>query len=223
MARGKNSTAQLAPPSAPEEREDSSDDEQEVARMPRGMKLSAPKLANGTKLTLSLIRAFLNDMDNMFFQYQVKNMRLKIMFIANHIEHEALKDWLVTATEERTWDELKVAFIHKALPLDFAFTTEQHIRHSHQGNHDYATWASGLRASQLQLGQTALSNIKFIKILLFNMDPQLSVVLRQNDLLLGTGLHQDDLDYVAASKAALPKLKTLSYKVFERLAQSQWN
>ncbi|SGZ27952.1 BQ5605_C026g10227 [Microbotryum silenes-dioicae] len=159
--------------------------------MPRGLKLSAPKLANGTKLTLSSIRAFLNDMDNMFFQYQVKNMPLKIMFIANHIEHETLKDWLVTATEERTWDKLKVAFIRKALPLDFAFKQS--------------------------------SDIEFIKVLLFNMDPQLSVVLQQNDLLLGTGLHQDDLDYVAASKAVPPKLKTLSYEAFERLASSEWN
>ncbi|SGZ16663.1 BQ5605_C020g09054 [Microbotryum silenes-dioicae] len=188
-----------------------------------GLKLSAPKLANGTKLTLSSIRMFLNNMDNMFFQYQVKNMPLKIMFIANHIEHKTLKDWLVTATEECTWDKLKVAFICKALPLDFAFTTEQVICPSHQGNSDYSTWASGVRASQLQPGQTTLSNIEFIKVLLFNMDPQLSVVLRQNDLLLGTGLHQDDLDYVAASKAALPKLKMLSYEAFERLASSQWN
>ncbi|SCZ88566.1 BZ3500_MvSof-1268-A1-R1_Chr2-1g04495 [Microbotryum saponariae] len=55
------------------------------------------------------------------------------------------------------------------------------------------------------------------------MDTQLSVVLRQNDLLINTGLHQDDLDYVAASKAGLAKPKAVSYEAFERLARSQWN
>ncbi|SGY38977.1 BQ5605_C003g02116 [Microbotryum silenes-dioicae] len=241
MARGKN--AQVASPPVSNRQDQTvelSSDEEPVLKMPKGLKLIAPKLTNGP-LTLASIRAFLTDMDNLFIRHGVSDMGFKIMFIQNHVEHDHLKDWLVSSTEDRTWDEFKVAMVRKALPLDFAFDTEKQIRHSKalpldfafdtekqirhskQRNMDYPTWASGLRALQLQLGQAALSDAEFIKILLFNMDAQLSVVLRQNDLLTNTGLHQDDLDYVAASKAGLPRAKAVSYEAFERLARSQWN
>ncbi|SGY11848.1 BQ5605_C011g06292 [Microbotryum silenes-dioicae] len=223
MARGKN--AQVASPPVSNRQDQTaklSSDEESVLKMPKGLKLIAPKLTNGP-LTLASIRAFLTDMDNLFIQHGVSDMGFKIMFIQNHVKHDHLKDWLVSSTEDRTWDEFKVAMVRKALPLDFAFDTEKQIRHSKQWNMDYPTWASGLRALQLQLGQAALSNAEFIKILLFNMDAQLSVVLRQNDLLANTGLHQDNLDYIAASKAGLPRAKAVSYEAFERLARSQWN
>ncbi|SGY12772.1 BQ5605_C011g06597 [Microbotryum silenes-dioicae] len=201
MARGKNAQVALPPLSNQQDQTaELSSDEKLVLKMPKGLKLIAPKLTNGP-LTLASIRAFLTDMDNLFIQHGVSIMGFKIMFIQNHVEHDYLKDWLVSSTEDRTWDEFKVVMVRKALPLDFAFDTEK----------------------QLQLGQPALSDAEFIKILLFNMDAQLSVVLRQNDLLTNTGLHQDDLDYVAASKAGLPRAKVVSYEAFERLARSQWN
>ncbi|SGY55499.1 BQ5605_C006g04035 [Microbotryum silenes-dioicae] len=205
MARGKN--AQVASPPVSTRQDQTaelSSDEEPVLKMPKGLKLIAPKLTNGP-LTLASIRAFLTNMDNLFIRHGVSNMGFKIMFIQNHVEHDHLKDWLVSSTEDRTWDEFKVAMVRKALPLDFAFDTEKQIRHSKQRNMDYPTDA------------------EFIKIPLFNMDAQLSVVLRQNDLLANTGLHQDDLDYVAASKAGLPRAKAVSYEAFERLARSQWN
>ncbi|SGY12017.1 BQ5605_C011g06360 [Microbotryum silenes-dioicae] len=185
MARAKKATAQ-PPPALQPDKPGSSDDEEETVTMPKGLKLNAPKLASDTTLTLASVRAYLNDMDNLFTQYKVTGMRFKVMFITHHIEQEWLKDWCGSATEDRTWDEFKVAFLRKALPLDFADTS-------------------------------------FIKVLLFNMDPQLSVILRQDDLLLKTGMHTDNLDYVVASKTALPKPKTISYKAFERLARSKWN
>ncbi|SGY81042.1 BQ5605_C009g05445 [Microbotryum silenes-dioicae] len=222
MARAKKATAQPPPALQPDE-PGSSDDEEETVTMPKGLKLNAPKLASDTTLTLASVRAYLNDMDNLFTQYKVTGMRFKVMFITHHIEQEWLKDWCGSATEDRTWDEFKVAFLRKALPLDFAYATEKAIRHSKQRLTDYTSWASGLRASQLQLGQAAFSDTSFIKVLLFNMDPQLSVILRQDDLLLNTGMHTDDLDYVVASKTALPKPKTISYEAFERLARSKWN
>ncbi|SCZ91578.1 BZ3500_MvSof-1268-A1-R1_Chr1-2g01501 [Microbotryum saponariae] len=223
MTMGRKS-AQTAPAPAPmpTHHDESSSNEERVMTMPKGLKLIAPKLANGP-LTLASIRAFLTDMDNLFMHHGVNDMGFKVMFIQNHVEHDHLKNWLVSLTEDRTWDEFKVALVRKALPLDFAFDTEKQIKHLRQRNTEYTTWASGLRALQLQLGQAALSDAEFIKILLFNMDTQLSVVLRQNDLLINTGLHQDDLDYIAASKAGLAKPKVVSYEVFERLARSQWN
>ncbi|SCV73691.1 BQ2448_6121 [Microbotryum intermedium] len=118
-------------------------------------------------------------------------MAFKVMFIQNHVENEEPNDWLVSSTEERTWDEFKVAMVRKALPLAFAFDTEKRIRQSKQGQLDYSTWASGLRALHLQLRSAALSDMEFLRILLFNMDPQLSTFLRQNELLINTGLHQD--------------------------------
>ncbi|SGY96177.1 BQ5605_C036g11548 [Microbotryum silenes-dioicae] len=222
MARAKKATAQPPPALQPDE-PGSSDDKEETVTMPKGLKLNAPKLASDTTLTLASVRAYLNDMDNLFTQYKVTGMRFKVMFITHHIEQEWLKDWCGSATEDCTWDEFKVAFLRKALPLDFAYTTEKAIRHSKQRLTDYTSWASGLRASQLQLGQAAFSDTSFIKVLLFNMDPQLSVILRQDDLLLNTGMHTDDLDYVVASKTALPKPKTILYEAFERLARSKWN
>ncbi|KDE02105.1 hypothetical protein MVLG_07319, partial [Microbotryum lychnidis-dioicae p1A1 Lamole] len=198
MACAKKATAQPPPALQPDE-PGSSDDKEETVTMPKGLKLNAPKLASDTTLTLASVRAYLNDMDNLFTQYKVTGMRFK----------EWLKDWCGSATEDRTWDEFKVAFLRKALPLDFAYATEKSIRHSKQRLTDYTSWASGLRASQLQLGQAAFSDTSFIKVLLFNMDPQLSVILRQGDLLLNTGMHTDDLDYVVASKTALPKPKTI--------------
>ncbi|SGY11860.1 BQ5605_C011g06298 [Microbotryum silenes-dioicae] len=222
MARAKKATAQPLPALQPDE-PGSSDDEEETVMMPKGLKLNAPKLASDTTLTLASVRAYLNDMDNLFTQYKVISMRFKVMFITHHIEQEWLKDWCGSATEDRTWDEFKVAFLRKALPLDFAYATEKAIRHSKQCLMDYTSWASGLRASQLQLGQAAFSDTSFIKVLLFNMDPQLSVILRQDDLLLKTGMHTDNLDYVVASKTALPKPKTILYEAFERLARLKWN
>ncbi|SGY26736.1 BQ5605_C018g08765 [Microbotryum silenes-dioicae] len=223
MARGKNAQVALPPVSNRQDQTaELSSDEEPVLKMSQGLKLIASKLTNGP-LTLASIRAFLTDMDNLFIRHGVSDMGFKIMFIQNHVEHDHLKDWLVSSTEDRTWDEFKVAMVRKALPLDFAFDTEKQIRHSKQRNMDYPTCASGLCALQLQLGQAALSDAEFIKILLFNMDAQLSVVLRQKDLLANTGLHQDDLDYVAASKAGLPRAKAVSYEAFERLARSQWN
>ncbi|SGY26784.1 BQ5605_C018g08788 [Microbotryum silenes-dioicae] len=222
MARAKKATAQPPPALQPDE-PGSSDDEEETVTMPKGLKLNAPKLASDTTLTLASVQAYLNDMDNLFTQYKVTGMRFKVMFITHHIEQEWLKDWCGSVTEDCTWDEFKVAFLRKALPLDFAYATEKAIRHSKQRLTDYTSWASGLWASQLQLGQAAFSDTSFIKVLLFNMDPQLSVILRQDHLLLNTGMHTDDLDYVVALKTALPKPKTISYEAFERLARSKWN
>ncbi|KDE02309.1 hypothetical protein MVLG_07124 [Microbotryum lychnidis-dioicae p1A1 Lamole] len=177
MARGKKAQGKPPPVSNQQEQTaESSLDEEPVLTKPKGLKLITPKLTNGT-LTLASIRAFLTDMDNLFIRHGVSDMGFKIMLIQNHVEHDHLKDWLVSSTEDRTWDKFKVAM--------------------------------------LQLGQAALGDAEFIKILLFNMDTQLSVVLRQNDLLVNTGLHQDNLDYIAASKAGLAKPEAVSYEAFK--------
>ncbi|SGZ31353.1 BQ5605_C044g12155 [Microbotryum silenes-dioicae] len=201
MAHGKK--AQGVPPPVSNQQDQtakSSLDEEPVLTKPKGLKLITPKLTNGT-LTLASIRAFLTDMDNLFIRHGVSDMGFKIMLIQNHVEHDHLKDWLVSSTEDHTWDKFKVAM--------------KQIRDSKQRNMDYPTRALGLCALQLQLGQAALGDAEFIKILLFNMDTQLSVVLRQNDLLVNTGLHQDNLDYIAASKAGLAKPEAVSYEAFK--------
>jgi hypothetical protein len=49
-------------------------------------------------------------------------------------------------------------------------------------------WMTEMRSVQLEVGTGALSNVRLVEELLFNMDPELRRELRRDVILKGTGL-----------------------------------
>ncbi|GAA5879222.1 hypothetical protein JCM16303_003124 [Sporobolomyces ruberrimus] len=93
----------------------------------------------------------------------------------------------------KSWETFVKEFKREAFPRDYVWETEREIRNSRQKEKNYGEWSARLRNLQQTIGSVVLTDREFIKTLLYNMDEELSVFLRQHPILTNTGLHEDDL------------------------------
>ncbi|GAA5920998.1 hypothetical protein JCM5296_000444, partial [Sporobolomyces johnsonii] len=134
----------------------------------------------------------------LFFRSKsVKEDEDKIAYVGAGLGHfPELHNWYLssaTTHEAKKYDDFLLQLQKRALPRDFVWEAKGRIRTSRQGERDYEEWADEMRTEHLALTEKVLSGRDFVECLLYGMDVELSIVLRQGTALKGSGLHQDEL------------------------------
>ncbi|GAA5921705.1 hypothetical protein JCM1841_007097 [Sporobolomyces salmonicolor] len=111
----------------------------------------------------------------------------------------------------------------KALPRDYVWETKGRIRRAKQDGHDYEDWSTAMRTEHLALTEAVMSTKDFVECLLYGMDPELSVVLRNGVALKNSGFHQDDMANLAFPSTTPPcYATTVDYAEFDAEARNEW-
>lgn len=129
--------------------------------------------------------------------------------------------------QEESYESFKAALLSFALPYDFIWKKKKALRLCMQEGQDLGSWMSEMRKQQLEIGGAVMSEKELVGELLFNMDEELSALLRKNPALRTTGYHQADLATLGLCKPSvadlLPaKIGNISYADFEAIALSEW-
>lgn len=122
---------------------------------------------------------------------------------AGLVNVEELSAWFQQDLEQHItskWDDFLAAFLVRAMPPDFVWERRMRIRESKQGSKDVREWMTEMRSVQLEVGTGALSDVRLVEGLLFNMDPELRRELRRDAILKGTGLTESEMDTLGLAR-----------------------
>ncbi|GAA5882921.1 hypothetical protein JCM3774_000948 [Rhodotorula dairenensis] len=139
-----------------------------------------------------------------------------------------LKSWY-NANEDRCeamkYDDFVAELHRRALPRNYVWDAKASIRDSKQGAEDYKIWVDDLRAQQLALGEQVMSTKEFVEHLLFNMDAELSILMRRGTSLKGSGLLDEETAALAVSSAATSIIyaASIDYDRFNDEARLEWS
>lgn len=75
-----------------------------------------------------------------------------------------------------------------------------------QGIDNYKPWSDDLRAQHLALREQVMPMREFVEHLMFNMDPELSIIMRRGSSLKGSGLLDEETAALAVLTMAAPKI-----------------
>ncbi|GAA5995184.1 hypothetical protein JCM11641_004411, partial [Rhodosporidiobolus odoratus] len=143
------------------------------------------------------LNAFLRAAKLYFRTKNIKEAEDKIAYLGAGLSGFAeLYNWYAVSAEEheaKTYDGFVADPQRRALPRDFVWEAKGRIRASRQGEEDFEDWLDEMRTLQLSLSEKVLPTRDFVEGLLYNMDPELSSVLRRGVALKNTGFHEDDL------------------------------
>lgn len=139
-----------------------------------------------------------------------------------------LKSWYnsnESRCEAMKFDDFVAELHRRALPRNYVWDAKAEIRASTQGQLDYEEWSDVLRAQHLALGEAVMSTKEFVEHLLFNMDAELSIILRRGASLKGTGLLDEETAALAVSTAAVPSIyaAVVDYDKFNDEARLEWS
>ncbi|GAA6026234.1 hypothetical protein JCM8202_000461 [Rhodotorula sphaerocarpa] len=173
------------------------------------------------------LRSFINAAKLFFTLKKITTDAEKITWTgAGLTNFPELESWYLsnqTSHEAKTFDTFLADLQKRALPFDFVWTMEGRIRTSKQGEKDYATWSQELRSDQLLLTDKVMPTHELVKNLLFNMDDELSAILRRGKALEGTGFHEDDQSALFLAKDSDTKTnQPVDYEKFDRTARDEW-
>ncbi|TKA50134.1 hypothetical protein B0A53_06510 [Rhodotorula sp. CCFEE 5036] len=139
-----------------------------------------------------------------------------------------LKSWY-NSNEDRLeamkYDDFVAELNKKTLPRNYVWDAKAFIRSSLQGSINYNAWSDDMRAEHLALGEQVMSTREFVEHLLFNMDAEVSVVLRRGTSLKGTGLLDEETAALAVTTTTAPQIyKTVvDYDKFNDEARLEWS
>ncbi|GAA6054862.1 hypothetical protein NBRC10513_006213 [Rhodotorula toruloides] len=149
----------------------------------------------------------------------------KIAYVgAGLVGFPELHNWYLASATTHEAKEYKVflgELLKRAMPRDYVWDIKAKIRFSKQGDRDYEDWADEMRMDQLSLGDRVLSSRDFDECLLFNMDRELSGILRRGTALANTGFHSDDQVSLALGLASTV-IASVDYEAFDREARDEW-
>ncbi|GAA5981406.1 hypothetical protein JCM10908_004099 [Rhodotorula pacifica] len=139
-----------------------------------------------------------------------------------------LKSWYnsnETRCEAMKYDDFVAELHRRALPRNYVWDAKAEIRASQQGQYDYEEWSDAMRAQHLALGEGVMSTKEFVEHLLFNMDAELSIILRRGSSLKGTGLLDEETAALAVSTTAAPQIyaSVVDYDRFNDEARLEWS
>ncbi|GAA5980988.1 hypothetical protein JCM11641_001420 [Rhodosporidiobolus odoratus] len=111
----------------------------------------------------------------------------------------------------------------KALPRDFVWEAKGRIRWARQDGQDYEDWVTAMRTEHLALTEAVMPLKEFVECLLYGMDSELSVILRNGTSLKNSGLHQDEMANLAfPSTTPTVYTPTVDYTAFDVEARMEW-
>jgi hypothetical protein len=137
-----------------------------------------------------------------------------------------LYNWYASAAEEheqKTYATFVGDLQKRALPRDYVWEAKGRIRSWRQGSDDFEDWLDDVRTEHLSLTDKILPIRDFVEILLYNMDSELSAVLRRGTALKNTGFHEDDLATVAFAVVPLAFTAPVNYEKFDHEARDKWS
>ncbi|GAA5973435.1 hypothetical protein JCM11641_006458 [Rhodosporidiobolus odoratus] len=173
------------------------------------------------------ISAFLRSARLYFRQKKVDTDEDKISYLGEGLAaFPELYNWFnasADAHEAKTYKTFTSDLQKKALPRDYIWEAKGRIRWAKQDNRDYEEWSTALRTEQLALTEVVMPTKDFVECLLYGMDPELSVVLRNGNVLKNSGFHQDDMANLAFP-STVPTIyaATVDYATFDVEARNEW-
>ncbi|GAA5831335.1 hypothetical protein JCM3770_006411, partial [Rhodotorula araucariae] len=161
-----------------------------------------------------------------FLTKKITEDALKIEFVAAGLQHfPELHNWYLSnadTLEGGKYDAFLAELQRRALPRDFVWDEKGRVRALKQGETDFEDWLDEARTRQLSLTDKVYPKREFIETLLYNMDEELSAVLRRGAALKGSGFHVDDLS-VAAFSSSPAVHGAIDYDKFDAEARDEWN
>ncbi|GAA5845583.1 hypothetical protein JCM11251_003669 [Rhodosporidiobolus azoricus] len=137
-----------------------------------------------------------------------------------------LYNWYNASAEQHEAKQYKtfIADLQKrALPRDYVWEAKGRIRRARQDGLDYELWSTAMRTEHLALTEAVMSTKEFVECLLYGMDAELSVVLRNGTTLKKSGFHQDDMANLAfPSTTTTFYATTIDYHQFDVEARNEW-
>ncbi|GAA5945229.1 uncharacterized protein JCM15063_000600 [Sporobolomyces koalae] len=189
-------------------------------------------------LSPASVQNFLLEMELYFLDRKVTQDPKKIAILGTTIfHHPQLRTWWssnVLGHLKKSWPAFVLEFRKKAYVKDYIWDVKGKIRRSLQDGQPYSTWSTTLRDLHSTIGSAILPDRDFVEHLLYNMDPELCAFLRAHDVLLNTGLQQNDLTHLSIDSTAIflgnahksnetrEPLAEIDYEEFDRVAQAQW-
>ncbi|GAA5985754.1 hypothetical protein JCM11641_007204 [Rhodosporidiobolus odoratus] len=155
--------------------------------------------------------------------------------ITNFTELNAWWTGSMSSHLAKTYEQFVRDLKREALPRDYVWEVEREIRESRQRGKDYGEWSGALRLAQQAISTAAMTDLELVKNLLYGMDDELARYLRQHEVLLGTGHHEDDRDAIGLgantptlaetandAAPATTTVRVVDYGKFDRAARDQW-
>ncbi|GAA5978438.1 hypothetical protein JCM11641_007946 [Rhodosporidiobolus odoratus] len=125
--------------------------------------------------------------------------------------------------EAKTYKAFVADLQRKALPRDYIWEAKGNLRWAKQEGQDYEDWSTAMRTEHLALTEAVMSTKDFVECLLYGMDSELSVVLRNGNVLKNSGFHRDDMTNLAFPTATtVVYAATIDYGAFDIEARNEW-
>ncbi|GAA5982121.1 hypothetical protein JCM11641_000594 [Rhodosporidiobolus odoratus] len=125
--------------------------------------------------------------------------------------------------EAETYKAFVADLQRKALPRDSIWEAKGNLRWAKQEGQDYEDWSTAMRTEHLALTEAVMSTKDFVECLLYGMDSELSVVLRNSNVLKNSGSHRDNMTNLAFPTATtVVYAATIDYGAFDIEARNKW-
>ncbi|GAA5963457.1 hypothetical protein JCM3765_003078, partial [Sporobolomyces pararoseus] len=146
------------------------------------------------------------------------------------VNFSELDNWFASNEEEliaKTYEEFIGELQRKALPRDYIWDAKRKIKETKQGDRDFNEWMEEMRTLKLQLTDNVVTDRWLIEMLLYNMDSELSAILRRGTSLKNSGFHEDDLAKLAfVYKNGITNMvltSPLDFEKFKYEAKDEWS
>ncbi|GAA5974660.1 hypothetical protein JCM11641_007045 [Rhodosporidiobolus odoratus] len=206
---------------------------------PRSRSLSA-NLLNSPISHLNPSTNFLLGFELYFDIKDVTSSRKKILMVGlsvtGFVELNAWWSGSMATHLAKTYEQFIKDLKREALPRDYVWEVKREIRESKQRGRSYGEWSGTLKLAQQAISTAAMSDLELVKNLIYNMEEELARYLRQHEVLLGTGYHEDDRDAIGLGastptleETAVPPpadnvaIRSIDYSNFDKTARNQWS
>ncbi|GAA5880790.1 hypothetical protein JCM8547_003960 [Rhodosporidiobolus lusitaniae] len=184
----------------------------------------APLLLN---VSPSGLNAFLRAAKLFFRTKKIEENEDKIAYLGEGLSpFPELYNWYSVSAdvwEKKSYEEFTGELQRRALPRDFVWEAKGCIRSSKQGDKDFKDWIDDLHTLQLSLTDRIYPTRDFVEVLLYNMDAELSTVMRRGLSLKGTSFYEDNLSAISFGTAAPAVVVSVDYNKFDREARDEWS
>ncbi|GAA5972533.1 hypothetical protein JCM11641_001888 [Rhodosporidiobolus odoratus] len=174
------------------------------------------------------ISAFLRSARLYFRQKKIETDEDKISYLGEGLGgFPELYNWYNASAdqhESKTYKAFTADLQKKALPRDYVWEAKGRIRWARQEGRDYEEWSTAMRTEHLALTETVMSTKEFVECLLYGMDDELSITLRNGVALKNSEFHQDDMANLAFPSTTPSVYATaIDYSAFDQEARNEWS